>query len=191
MPTPVKTSPTAEAHRPLRKFLVVDDDSVFRARLIKALLARGLEAHGAGSGHEAIELARTVQPQAAVVDLRMAGMSGLDLVRELILGHPAMQIVVLTGYGSIASALEAMRRGAVDYLQKPLDADEILAAFEKDHEADSGASTETTPSLARVEWEHIQRVLTDCGGNISLAARKLGLHRRSLQRKLAKFPPLE
>ena len=181
-----------EAHRPPRRFLVVDDDSVFRARLVKAIIARGLEAQGAGSAEEAIELARTYQPPAAIVDLRMAGMSGLDLVRELISRHPAMQIVVLTGYGSIATALEAVRRGAIDYLQKPLDADQILVAFEKDPEAAEGAAAaETTPSLARVEWEHIQRVLADCEGNISLTARRLGLHRRSLQRKLGKFPPLE
>jgi len=176
-----------EAGRP-RKFLVVDDDAIFRERLVKAIIARGMEAQGAGSGEEAIALARKIHPQAAVVDLRMPGMSGLDLVRELISVHPAMQIVVLTGYGSIATAVEAVHRGAINYLQKPLDADQILAAFDKDADA---ATAETTPSLARVEWEHIQRVLADCEGNISLAARKLGLHRRSLQRKLGKFPPLE
>ena len=174
-----------------RRFLVVDDDAIFRARLVKAIAARGFEAHAAGSGEEALELARNVQPQASIIDLRMPGMSGLDLVRELVINHPAMQIVVLTGYGSIATAVEAVRRGAMNYLQKPLDADQILAAFDKDPEAEAAPSAETTPSLARVEWEHIQRVLTDCEGNISLAARKLGLHRRSLQRKLAKFPPLE
>jgi len=127
-----------------------------------------------------------------VIDLRMPGMSGLDLVRELVTRHPAMHVVVLTGYGSIATAVEAVHRGALDYLQKPLDTDQILAAFDKEHDAAEAAPTaETTPSLARVEWEHIQRVLTDCEGNISLTARKLGLHRRSLQRKLGKFPPLE
>jgi two-component system response regulator RegA len=177
----------AEPSRP-RKFLVVDDDAIFRERLVKAIIARGMEAQGAGSGEDAIALARKIHPQAAVVDLRMPGMSGLDLVRELISVHPAMQIVVLTGYGSIATAVEAVHRGAINYLQKPLDADQILAAFNKDADP---ATAETTPSLARVEWEHIQRVLADCEGNISLAARKLGLHRRSLQRKLGKFPPLE
>ena len=102
-----------------------------------------------------------------------------------------MHIVVLTGYGSIATAVEAVRRGAINYLLKPLDADQILAAFESDGAAQAPAGTESTPSLARVEWEHIQRILSDCDGNISLAARKLGLHRRSLQRKLGKLPPLE
>src|SRR4051812_39786431 len=95
----------AEVSRP-RKFLVVDDDAIFRERLVKAIIARGMEAQGAGSGEEAIDLARKIHPQAAVVDLRMPGMSGLELVRELISVHPAMQIVVLTGYGSIATAVE-------------------------------------------------------------------------------------
>ncbi|HEX4795799.1 MAG TPA: response regulator [Humisphaera sp.] len=184
---PAQKEAKGEPGRP-RKFLVVDDDAIFRERLVKAIIARGMEAQGAGSGEDAIALARKIQPQAAVVDLRMPGMSGLDLVRELISVHPALQIVVLTGYGSIATAVEAVHRGAINYLQKPLDADQILAAFDKDADA---MTAETTPSLARVEWEHIQRVLTDCEGNISLAARKLGLHRRSLQRKLGKFPPLE
>ena len=101
---------------------------------------------------------------------------------------PGIQIVVLTGYGSIPTAVEAVRRGAINYLTKPLDADQILAAFDKESEP---ASVDGIPSLARVEWEHIQRILHDCDGNISLAARKLGLHRRSLQRKLSKLPPLE
>jgi two-component system response regulator RegA len=106
-----------------------------------------------------------------------------------------MQIVVLTGYGSIATALEATRRGAVDYLTKPADADQILAAFEKSGQRpeakNNAADAGSAPSLARVEWEHIQRILTDCGGNISRAARVLGIHRRSLQRKLSKYPPYE
>jgi two-component system, response regulator RegA len=103
--------------------------------------------------------------------------------------------VVLTGYGSIATAVEATRRGAVDYLTKPADADQILAAFEKSGKKsaakNAAAEVASAPSLARVEWEHIQRILTDCGGNISQAARVLGIHRRSLQRKLSKYPPDE
>jgi two-component system response regulator RegA len=174
-----------------RKFLVVDDDAAFRTRLVKALETRGLEAYAASNGADALELAATVKPQAAIVDMRMpGGMSGLDVVKELSGRYPEMQIVVLTGYGSIATAVDAVRLGAINYLQKPLDTDEILAAFEKDGDGAPHASPDT-PSLARVEWEHIQRVLTDCEGNISLAARRLGLHRRSLQRKLGKLPPLE
>jgi two-component system response regulator RegA len=173
-----------------RKFLVVDDDEAFRTRLVRAIQTRGLEAHGAGSASDALKVAATVNPQGAIVDLRMPEVSGLDLVSELAARFPAIQMVVLTGYGSIATAVEAVRRGAIHYLQKPLDTDQILAAFDRDGVATSSAPVET-PSLARVEWEHIQRILHDCNGNISLAARKLGLHRRSLQRKLGKLPPLE
>ncbi|HEY7117170.1 MAG TPA: response regulator [Tepidisphaeraceae bacterium] len=180
--------------RALSRFLVVDDDASFRTRLVKALASRGYQAHGAATVDEAVDVAREVKPDAAVVDLRMpGGKSGLDLVPELVKRHPGVQIVVLTGYGSIATAVEAVRAGAINYLSKPLDADQILAAFETDGEghANNTDAVEATPSLARVEWEHIQRILTDCDGNISLAARKLGIHRRSLQRKLSKLPPLE
>ena len=139
---------------------------------------------------EAVEVAAGFKPDSAVVDLKMpGGKSGLELVAELTAKYPGIQVVVLTGYGSIATAVEAVRRGAINYLMKPLDADQILAAF--DSEGLDEGEVETTPSLARVEWEHIQRILHDCNGNISLAARTLGLHRRSLQRKLAKLPPLE
>jgi two-component system response regulator RegA len=189
--------------RPHSKFLVVDDDAAFRTRLMKALVTRGYEAQGAGNVDEAIDVARDYKPDAAVVDLRMpGGRSGLDLVPELVKRHPGVQIVILTGYGSIATAVEAVRQGAINYLSKPSDADQILAAFDNEGEGNGGAgggggghaaadAVETTPSLARVEYEHIQRILSDCGGNISLAARKLGIHRRSLQRKLSKLPPLE
>jgi two-component system response regulator RegA len=173
------------------RFLVVDDDAAFRTRLVKALGARGYKAQGAGSVDEALDVARDLHPDAAVVDLKMpGGKSGLDLVPDLVARHPGVQVVVLTGYGSIATAVEAVRKGAINYLSKPADADQILAAFETETE-NNNDSTEGTPSLARVEWEHIQRILSDCDGNISLAARKLGIHRRSLQRKLGKLPPLE
>jgi two-component system, response regulator RegA len=178
------------------RMLVVDDDVTFRKRLVKAVSARGYLAHDAGSAAEAVEVARRVRPQRVVVDLRMPGRSGLALISELMELDPAVQIVVLTGYGSIATAVEAVRSGAVDYLQKPADTEQILAAFEREgeghaHAAAGTAAGETPPSLARVEWEHIQRILADCGGNISEAARRLGIHRRSLQRKLSKMPPLE
>ncbi len=178
-----------------RKLLVVDDDPIFRMRLMKAMSARGFASFGAANGDEALGVARTERPPAAVVDLKMPGMSGLDLVRRLNTIVPGIQVVVLTGYGSIATAVEAVRHGAVNYLTKPADAEQILAAFDREGEgaaADASAAaggTDNPPSLARVEWEHIQRVLHDCEGNISLAARRLGLHRRSLQRKLSKLPP--
>jgi two-component system response regulator RegA len=130
-------------------------------------------------------------PELAVVDLRMPDGSGLDVVRGLKEMDAATKVVVLTGYGSIATALEAVRLGATHYLTKPADVDEILRAFDRDEAARSSSlGVEQAPSLARAEWEHIQRVLTDCEGNVSQAARVLGVHRRSLQRKLSKRPAM-
>jgi two-component system response regulator RegA len=172
--------------------LVVDDDEVFRQRLARALSERGLEVRAASDLASALAAARTDPPELASVDLRMPGGSGLELVQELRRLDPATRILVLTGYGSIATAVEAIKLGAVHYLSKPADADEILAALGAAEAAASGqapAPSTSTPTLARAEWEHINRVLADCQGNISEAARRLGLHRRSLQRKLAKYPP--
>ncbi len=172
-----------------RTILVVDDDDVFRTRVVRALEARGFEVRGAAGVAAAIALATADSPELALVDLRMPDGSGLDVLRELLALDPSTKIVVLTGYGSIATALEAVRLGAVHYLTKPADLDEILRSFDGQRRAvDASAEVEKAPSLARAEWEHIQRVLTDCGGNVSHAARVLGVHRRSLQRKLAKRP---
>lgn len=172
--------------------LVVDDDTTFRTRLVRAFETRAFEVRSAGDVPTAIALARDESPEMAVVDLRMPTGSGLDLVRELKAIDPATNIVVLTGYGSIATALEAVRLGATHYLTKPADVDDILAAFARAHRPPQPVTVAMTdhevPSLARMEWEHINRVLTDCGGNITQAARLLGLHRRSLQRKLFKYP---
>lgn len=170
--------------------LVVDDDDVFRSRLVLALRARQYEVREAPDAESAMELAREETPERAIVDLRIPGASGLELVKSLKALDPATQIVVLTGYGSIATAMEAVRLGARDYLTKPADVERIVAALEGGGEGRPGENPEETPSLARVEWEHIQRVLADCEGNVSEAARRLGVHRRSLQRKLAKFPAL-
>lgn len=177
-----------DGHSP--SILVVDDDERFRSRLARALKDRGLQVREAADGEEALALAREDSPEYALVDLRMPGASGLSVVRELHEIDPGTRIVVLTGYGSIATALESVRLGAVHYLTKPADVNEILAAFHRDHEAPSVDldGEPEAPSLARVEWEHIQRVLQDVEGNISEAARRLGIHRRSLQRKLAKYP---
>lgn len=125
-------------------------------------------------------------PEYAVVDLRMPGRSGLELVKALKEQDPATQVLMLTGYGSIATAVEATKLGAVGYLTKPADADDVLQALTG--QLPPGDLNET-PSLARAEWEYIQRVLAACGDNISQAARQLGIHRRSLQRKLHKYPP--
>jgi two-component system response regulator RegA len=169
--------------------LIVEDDAILRGRLARAFRERGFEVREAASGEEALALAEGEPPEHAVVDLRMGGMSGLAVVQALKEADPSTVVVVLTGYGSIATALEAVRLGAAHYLTKPADADEILAAFGRSGAAlSTPADPRLTPTLARVEWEHINRVLADCEGNISQAARVLGIHRRSLQRKLSKFP---
>jgi len=171
--------------------LLVDDDAILRERLARAFRDRGLEVLTAGNFQDAVEIATAQSPELAVVDLRMPGRNGMELVQALKAIDATTRIVVLTGYGSIATAIEAVRFGATNYLPKPADADEILAAFDRDRPGSVPVSAElpATPSLARAEWEHIQRVLADCQGNISEASRRLGIHRRSLQRKLQKHPP--
>jgi two-component system response regulator RegA len=175
--------------RSRQTLIIVDDDDRFRTRLMRAFEERGYEVAGAGSFDEAVAAARQESPELALVDLRLPGKSGLDVVRALKSIDQTTSIVVLTGYGSIATAVESMKSGATTYLTKPVDADQIVAAFEPPQPG--AGSAPTVPSLARVEWEHIQRVLADCDGNVSQAARLLGIHRRSLQRKLAKDPSPE
>ena len=171
--------------------LIVDDDEPFRRRLARAFEDRGFDVATAGNHDEAIEQARIDSPEMAVIDLRMPGKSGLELLQALRAIDPATKIVVLTGYGSIATAIDAVRLGATHYLPKPADADDIVAAFARGESPplEPPEPDYQAPSLARAEWEHINRVLSDCGGNISEAARRLGIHRRSLQRKLQKYPP--
>ncbi len=180
---------TAPVDKP--SLLVVDDDEVLRERLARAFRDRGHEVRTAANYDAAMAAAREDSPEWAVVDLRMPGRSGLELLRDLKALDPATRVVVLTGYGAISTAVDAVKLGATHYLPKPADADEVLAALARDDAptgvADSGALQ--APSLARVEWEHINRVLSDCGGSLSEAARRLGIHRRSLQRKLGKFRP--
>jgi two-component system response regulator RegA len=168
-------------------FLVVDDDERFRTRLARALGERGYRVATAKDYGEALALARGARFERAVVDLRMPGPNGLELIRDLRALDAELEIVVLTGYGSIATAVEAVRLGARDYLTKPCHADRILSAF-TDEAPPAGEPQFETPTLARLEREHIERVLRDCQGNVSKAARVLGLHRRTLQYKLAKFP---
>jgi two-component system response regulator RegA len=183
---------SSTSHEDLPLLLLVDDDATLRERLATALRERGFEVRTAGDYDQALALARAESPELAVVDLRMPGPSGLELLRDLKELDPETRIVVLTGYGSIATTVDAMRLGAVHYLQKPADADEILAAFERGQIPPLQATVPEfeVPSLDRVRWEHISRVLADCGGNVSEAARKLGMHRRSLQRMLQKYPPI-
>ncbi len=169
----------------IRRLLLVDDDEAFRERLAVSMARRGWETRTAGDAGAALEAVRQFLPSCVLVDLRIGSESGLDLVPRLRALRPEARLVVLTGYGSIATALEAVRQGAADYLTKPADADRIEAAL-AGRKADPGVPI---PSLERVEWEHLQRVLSDCDGNVSQAARMLGIDRRSLQRKLARFPP--
>lgn len=180
-------------NQPERAVLVVDDDDIFRNRLARAMASRGWEASEAADAESALKQAATHSPDLAVVDLRLPEVSGLEIVRRLHQLDDTICIIMLTGYGSIATALTAVKLGADHYLTKPADADQIVREYER---IVSGQEVSAefpegvpAPSLARVEWEHIQRVLADCDGNISQAAKVLGLHRRSLQRKLFKFPP--
>ena len=185
---------TSESETPIaRAILVVDDDATLRSRLAEAFRRRGYESAEASTAEEAVSLAERDSPEFAVVDLRLGAQSGLDVVRALHAIDAATKIVVLTGYGSIATAMEAVRLGATGYIPKPADADDILSAFARGEDSSpSPAATDyAVPSLARAEWEHINRVLADCDGNVSEAARRLRIHRRSLQRKLQKRPPAD
>lgn len=175
----------------MERILLVDDEDFFRERLTRAFLSRRFTVFSAANYDEAIKIVRDEKPSMAVVDLKMPGKSGLDLIKDALAIHQQMRIVVLTGYGSIATATEAVKLGALSYLPKPADVDDILNAFAEDSELEIEIEQNDfqAPSLARAEWEHINRVLTDCGGNISAAAQRLGIHRRTLQRKLQKYPP--
>ncbi len=175
---------------PARSLLIVEDDDRLRDRLVRALRERGYETREAADYDAAIQAAREDSPEYLLVDLRIPGSgSGLDIVREIKAIDASTVVVVLTGYGSIATAVEAVRLGAAEYLTKPADVDQIVAAFHRPGAANLAVDEpDQVPSLARVEWEHINRVLADCGGNVSKAARLLNIHRRSLQRKLSRFP---
>ena len=167
--------------------LVLDDHEVLRNRLEKAFLRRGLIVYMAGDFDQAIGLAKLHEPSRAVLDLKMPGKSGLELLRSMREASPNTDCVILTGYGSITNAVEAVKLGAVGYVTKPADADQVLAAFNESPVIEDPEFP--PPSLASAQWEHIQRVLADSGGNISEAARRLDIPRRTLQRKLKKNAP--
>jgi two-component system response regulator RegA len=173
-----------------RTILLVDDDDVFRNRLAVALRKRQHDVWCASNAEEALGLAKVESPEYAVVDLRMPGQSGLALTQSLLELDPETRILILTGYGSIATALLAIRMGAKGFLQKPATVEEILLALNNDFDNVAATKVPPTqvPTLARAEWEHINRVLVECDGNVCQTARLLGVHRRTLQRKLAKFP---
>jgi two-component system response regulator RegA len=167
--------------------LLVDDDATFRTVLSRALEKRGYAVTAADSVEQALPLAVANPPEYAVLDLKMNGASGLVLVQKLHELDPATRIVMLTGYASIATAVEAIKLGATQYLAKPANADEIVAAF--GHTPDSSAPLNDHPTqIGDLEWDHIQRVLREHDDNISATARALNMHRRTLQRKLAKPP---
>jgi two-component system response regulator RegA len=173
-----------------KRLLVVDDDEVFRQRLARAMERRGysvVSADGVDSGSEA---ARSAPPEYAVVDLRLGDGSGLSVVQVIREVSPEARIIVLTGYGNIATAVAAMKAGAVDYLPKPADADAIEAALLA-QDRPLPPPPEHPMSADRVRWEHIQRVFEQCDRNVSETARRLNMHRRTLQRILAKHAPRE
>lgn len=174
-----------------KSLLLVDDDPVFRDRLARALEARGFRVHIAGTPELASKIWNQETFDGAIVDLRLAATSGLTLIPILRKDRPNARIIVLTGFSSIGTAMEAGRLGASDYLTKPVDVDRLLIALQEEPRETTTAPTALPdiPTLESVEWEHIQRVLADCDGNVSQTARMLGIDRRSLQRKLAKYPP--
>ena len=178
-----------------RPLLLVDDDATFVRVLARALGSRGFEVITATSFDEARALARRHHPRYCVLDLKLGEDNGLRLIPELHMLVPDIRVLLLTGYASIATAVEAIKRGAHDYLAKPVDADAVVRALlDGDNDSDDSElpdAPEQPLALRRLEWEHIQRVLAECDGNISEAARRLGLHRRTLQRKLAKRPVRE
>jgi two-component system response regulator RegA len=168
--------------------LIVDDDETLCQVLQTAMQKRGFSTRVAHDVDAAMQLAEADPPEYAIVDLSMPGDSGLVLVPKLKTLEPHMRIVVLTGYASVTTAVEAIKLGAVHYLAKPADADDIMRAFYRD-QGNTDAPIPNRPlSVARLEWEHIQKVLQECNGNISETARRLNMHRRTLQRKLAKRP---
>ncbi len=171
--------------------LIVDDDVTFCDALARALQRRGFVVHTAQTAQQAFDVAEQQQPDYAVIDLRIGDESGLKVVQTLHLRFTELKMIVLTGFASITTAVEAIKLGAIQYLTKPADADEIVAALcQQDANAEAPIA-EKPMSVRRLEWEHIQSVLNQHEGNISATARALGIHRRSLQRKLQKRPAKE
>ena len=173
------------------RLLLVDDDEIFLSVLSRAMSRRGFEVFSSASIADAVEKAARRVPAMAVVDLKLENESGLDLIPRLIEINPEMNIIVLTGYSSIATAVTAIKRGAADYLSKPVTASDVARALSGDRPGEDQTEDFSPMSVERVEWEHIQKVLKENDGNISATARSLGMYRRTLQRKLAKKPVAE
>lgn len=172
--------------QPMR-VLIIDDEVMFTQVLARALSKRGFEVSEAHDAVQALTLAKSFKPERITLDLKMADSSGLQLIPQLLNILPEVNIVLLTGYSSIATAVQAIKLGARNYLCKPANTDEILQAFEQ-QSSEEVEVVDTPVSVNRLEWEHIQKVLTEHEGNISATARALGMHRRTLQRKLQKRP---
>jgi len=170
-----------------KTLLLLDDDAPLRTRLGRALEGRGFQVTLAGSVSEAIGAIKSAAPAFAVVDMRLEDGSGLGVVEAIHAARPGAKVIMLTGYGNIASAVAAVKAGAVDYLPKPADADDVVRALLA--REDGPAPPENPMSADRVRWEHIQRVYELCGHNVSETARRLNMHRRTLQRILAKRAP--
>lgn len=172
--------------------LLIDDDLGFTATLSRALQREGCEVRSAHDGLSALQLLAAWTPGAVLVDLRLGSENGLQLLQQLRAQLPAARIVMLTGFGSIATAVEAIKRGADDYLVKPAPLADLLQALQASPPTESDTAPEPAAdeplNLRQLSWEYIQRVLTEHDGNISAAARALGMHRRTLQRKLSKAP---
>ncbi len=171
-----------------RSLIIVDDDRAFLQRLARAMETRGFEVRSAHSIAEGVDLIRERAPAFAVVDMRLEDGNGLDVIAELTRVRPNSRVIVLTGYGNIATAVSAVKLGAVDYLAKPADADDVTDALLAPHNA-KAPPPENPMSADRVRWEHIQRVYELCNRNVSETARRLNMHRRTLQRILAKRAP--
>jgi two-component system response regulator RegA len=171
-----------------RSLLIVDDDKPFLTRLARAMESRGFEVDTAESVEEAVAKARTKAPAFAVIDMRLGDGNGLDVVQAIRERRADAKTVILTGYGNIATAVTAVKLGAIDYLSKPADADDVYAALTRGG-AEKATPPENPMSADRVRWEHIQRVYEMCDRNVSETARRLNMHRRTLQRILAKRAP--
>ncbi len=170
------------------RILLVDDDTVFTTVMERGFQRRGFATRACNDAEAAIAACAAFQPSHILLDLSMPGISGLVALPRLLQQAPNAELVVLTGYSSIATAVEATKAGAANYLCKPATIDEILHAFESGGTAHATDVPVDPISVDRLEWEYIQRVLQDNGGNISATARALGMHRRTLQRKLQKRP---
>lgn len=176
------------------KVLIIDDDAVFARLLSRSLQTRGFDLSTAHNAEDGLAAAIANQPDHVLLDMKLGEESGLDLIPQLCQVLPDVRLIVLTAYASIPTTVEAMRRGAVDYLCKPVDADSVVKALTvktadlENVESVAGEEAARPLSLRRLEWEHIQRLLQENDGNVSETARQLGMHRRSLQRKLAKRP---